>query len=221
MPITRSHAFAEGTTLPAPERLTYLPSDHPHQNLAKDLWEVFRATTDISDLALLGTDAWPINLTGDRSAITIGSDTVVRGVIRVERNGHVRIADHCYIGDDVILSAHTGIDIEADVLIAHGCQIFDNTTHPTDAVGRAEHYRAILTEKPFSKPIPTSPIIIERGAWISMNSIIMRGVRLGSRSIVAAGSVVVKDVPPETMVGGNPARVIKDPTSWESKRTDQ
>jgi acetyltransferase-like isoleucine patch superfamily enzyme len=213
MPITRSHAFAEGITLPAPERLNYLPSDHPHQSLAKQLWDVFRAVTVISDMALLGIHAWPVNLTGDRNAITIGPNSVVRGIIRAERIGHVRIADHCYIGDDVILSAHIGIDIEADVLIAHGCQIFDNATHPIDATARAQHYRAILAGTPFPEAVPSSPIVIERGAWISMNSIIMRGVRLGSRGIVAAGSVVVKDVPPDTTVGGNPAHVIKDATS--------
>lgn len=53
------------------------------------------------------------------------------------------------------------------------------------------------------------PIIIEDDVWIGMNSIIMSGVRIGRGSIVAAGSVVTKDIPPYAIVGGNPAKIIK------------
>lgn len=209
MAVDRLHAFAEGKTLPAPERLGYLPSNSPDHELAKRVWAQFRAVASVSELAYLGPNAWPINLVGDKSAITIGVNTVVRGIIRVERTGHVRIADHCYIGDEVILSAHVGIDIEPDVLIAHGCQIFDNITHPIDAAARAEHYRSILAGRAFNGPIPATPVRIQRNAWIGMNSIIMRGVTIGPRSIVAAGSVVVSAVPADTVVAGNPAQKIK------------
>lgn len=210
MPVDRLHAFAEGITFPAPERLTYLPPDHPHHSLAAKVWEAFRAVANVSDLAYLGPSAWPINLIGNKDAISIGAESVVRGVIRAERSGHVHIADHCYVGDEVVLSAHVGIDIEPDVLIAHGCQIFDNVTHPIDAAARAEHYRSILAGRAFDGPIPATPVRIQRNAWIGMNSIIMRGVTIGPRSIVAAGSVVVSDVPADTVVAGNPAQKIKN-----------
>jgi acetyltransferase-like isoleucine patch superfamily enzyme len=206
--VNRLHAFADGTTLPGPERLTYLPPDHPHQALAESVWSTFRSAAVISPLALLGVNAWPVNLRGEREWISIGDHTVVRGLIRVERRGYVSIADHCYVGDDAILSAHVGIVIESDVLIAHGCQIFDNVSHPIAPDERAKHYRAILAGEPYDGPIPAVPVIIEQNAWIGMNSIIMRGVRIGARSIVAAGSVVVRDVPPDTMVGGNPAHSV-------------
>jgi acetyltransferase-like isoleucine patch superfamily enzyme len=208
MPVNRLHAFAEGLTLHAPERLGHLSALHPTAMRAKEVWSRFREVAEISDEALLGVDAWAINLLNDRTRLVIGAHTVVRGVLRVERAGHVRIADHCYVGDDVILSAHVGIDIEADVLIAHGVQIFDNVSHPTDAQERARHYRAILAGEPFEPAISARPVTIERSAWIGMNSIIMRGVRVGARSIVAAGSVVVDDVPQDTTIAGNPARSI-------------
>jgi acetyltransferase-like isoleucine patch superfamily enzyme len=209
MAVDRWHAFAEGTTFPAPERLGHLPPDHPQHALAKKVWDAFRAVATVSEFAYLGPNAWPINLVGHRNAIAIGANSVVRGVIRAERSGHVHIADYCYIGDDVILSAHVGIDIEADVLIAHGCQIFDNVTHPIEPALRAEQYRSILGGRPFDGPIPAAPIRIERNAWIGMNSIIMRGARIGAGCIVAAGSIVVGDTPPGATVAGNPARVIK------------
>ena len=115
--VNQFHAFAEGTTLPAPERLGYLPREHETYQLAEEIWAQFRQTANIADDVLLGADAWTINLTGDRSRLSIAAHSVVRGIIRVERDGHVNIADHCYIGDDVVLSAHVGIDIEPDVLI--------------------------------------------------------------------------------------------------------
>jgi acetyltransferase-like isoleucine patch superfamily enzyme len=206
MVINRSHAFGEGLTLPAPERLGHLPRNHTTFVKAEEVWARFRETATISDEALLGLDAWTVNLTEDRSRLTIGPHSVVRGIIRVERDGHVRIANHCYIGDDVILSAHVGIDIEPDVLIAHGVQVFDNVTHPIDAGERARHYRAILAGETYEPLVPAAPITIECNAWIGMNSILMKGVRVGARSIIAAGSVVVDDVPQDATVAGNPAR---------------
>jgi acetyltransferase-like isoleucine patch superfamily enzyme len=205
MSADRSHAFAEGTTFPAPERM---PSDDPRRATAEAVWGAFREVSRISPDALLGPRAWPNNLRQNPDYMTIGPQTVVRGVLRVERLGYISIDDHCYIGDGVIVSAHAGIAIAPDVLIAHGCQIFDNVSHPLGWQERARHYRAILAGEPYEPPIPAAPIVIERNAWIGMNSIIMRGVRIGARSIVAAGSVVVRDVPADTTVAGNPAEKI-------------
>ena len=64
--------------------------------------------------------------------------------------------------------------------------------------------------------IPESlPIIIGDEVWIGARSIVTKGVTIGKGSIVAAGSVVVKDVPPYTLVGGNPAKAIKTVASWK------
>ena len=54
-----------------------------------------------------------------------------------------------------------------------------------------------------------APVIIKDNAWIGMSAIILKGVTVGEGAIVAAGSVVTKDVPPHTIVAGVPARVIK------------
>jgi acetyltransferase-like isoleucine patch superfamily enzyme len=68
--------------------------------------------------------------------------------------------------------------------------------------------------------------VLERGAWIGDSAIVCKGVRVGENSIVGAGAVVTKDVPPNVIVAGNPARVVKklDPKKiillgeWEKKR---
>ena len=69
------------------------------------------------------------------------------------------------------------------------------------------------------QPVNTSPIIIEDEAWIGANAVITAGVTIGKHSIVAAGCVVVKDVPQYSIVGGNPGRILKQYNSttkvWE------
>jgi acetyltransferase-like isoleucine patch superfamily enzyme len=83
---------------------------------------------------------------------------------------------------------------------------------------RADRYIELITKGyPTDKAsIQTAPIIIEDYAWISFNATILKGVTVGKGAIVAAGAVVTKDVPPFTLVAGNPAVVIKtlDNTSY-------
>jgi acetyltransferase-like isoleucine patch superfamily enzyme len=172
---------------------------------AKALWDAFRAVATIADSALVGPNAWVVNASGNRKAIVIGEHTVVRGIIRVDNKGSVSIADRCYVGDDTILSSHASIEVKSDVLIAHGCQIFDNVSHPLDAEQRAAHYRAIVEGQPSEHRVPAAPILIEQSAWLGFNSVVMKGVHIGPRSIVSVGSVVMNDVPADAIVVGNPA----------------
>lgn len=80
--------------------------------------------------------------------------------------------------------------------------------------GNHNHHPEWVTVYPFVDQIETSyapkgDTLIESDAWIGMNAMIMPGVTIGEGAIVAAGSVVAKDVPPYTIVGGNPAKEIK------------
>ena len=80
--------------------------------------------------------------------------------------------------------------------------------------GNHNHHSEWITVYPFVEKIehsyePKGDTIIKSDAWIGMNAIIMPGVTIGEGAIVAAGSVVSKNVPPYTIVGGNPAKEIK------------
>ena len=88
-----------------------------------------------------------------------------------------------------------GLDIADDVMIGPNVSII-TTGHPLEPSRR----RAAVTAR---------PIAIEKNVWIAAGATIIGGVTVGENSVVAAGSVVTKDVPANTLVGGNPARVIR------------
>ncbi len=88
-----------------------------------------------------------------------------------------------------------GLDIADDVMIGPNVSIV-TSGHPMEPSQR----RASVIAK---------PIVIERNVWIAAGATVIGGVTIGENSVVAAGSVVTKDVPPNTLVGGNPARVIR------------
>jgi acetyltransferase-like isoleucine patch superfamily enzyme len=88
-----------------------------------------------------------------------------------------------------------GLDISDDVTIGPNVSII-TSGHPIEPSQR----RAFVVAK---------PIVIERNVWIAASATIVGGVTVGENSVVAAGSVVTKDVPPNTFVGGNPAKVIR------------
>ena len=88
-----------------------------------------------------------------------------------------------------------GITIEDDVLIGPRVNLVTEN-HPLDPVDR----RALLTR----------PIVIKRNAWIGAGATVLPGVTVGENAVVAAGAVVSKDVAPNTVVGGVPAKFIKN-----------
>jgi len=57
--------------------------------------------------------------------------------------------------------------------------------------------------------VVVAPVLIERGAWICARALILPGVTVGARSVVAAGAVVTRSVPPDVVVAGNPAKVVR------------
>jgi acetyltransferase-like isoleucine patch superfamily enzyme len=112
----------------------------------------------------------------------------------------LEIQDNVHIGHWVTFTINREVVIEEGVMIASGCFFADTDAHPIDPVAR-------VSGKPPS-PENVLPIRVKRNAWIGHASHILKGVTVGEAAIVAAGSVVVKDVPPYTIVAGNPARVV-------------
>lgn len=122
----------------------------------------------------------------------IGKYTVIQG------SGAITFGERTFCGEFCVFGVNESIMIGRDVMIAQAVTIRD-TDH-----GFYE------TTKPMAgQGIVTSPVVIEDDVWIGHGAAILKGVRVGRGSIVAAGAVVTKDVPPYSIAGGVPARVIK------------
>jgi acetyltransferase-like isoleucine patch superfamily enzyme len=155
-----------------------------------------------------------VNYQNNKSLISIASHTVIDGeLIIFPYGGEIKIGSYCFIGSNTKIVSDTEIIIGNDVLISHNVNIVDNNAHELDYEERALTSRQILVEgfKSLNKRgnISGKKIVIHDNVWINFNSIILKGVEIGKGSIIAAGSVVTKSVPPFSLVGGNPAKLIK------------
>lgn len=99
------------------------------------------------------------------------------------------------------------LDIGSYVSIAEGVKFILGGNHPYNGLMTYPFKVNFLNEK--TEAYSNGPIVVKDDVWIGMDSLILSGVTIGQGAIVAAGSVVVKDVPPYAIVGGNPAKVIK------------
>lgn len=152
------------------------------------------------------------NYTKSKNNILIGEQSCIRGKLIVCPNGKIEIGANVYIGEDTRICSMESVKIEDDVLIAHCINIYDNNNHSLDYNIRKHELSHILEKGHPSENIfnvQIKPITIKKGAWICMNSTILKGVTIGEGAIVGANSLVTKDVEPYTMVAGNPAKFIK------------
>lgn len=106
------------------------------------------------------------------------------------------------------------IELGKNVFINHGCTFLDlGGVKVEDDVMIGPQVCVVTENHPLNpadrKALVTKPITIQRNAWIGANATILPGVTIGENSVVAAGAVVSKDVPPNTVVAGVPAKVIK------------
>jgi maltose O-acetyltransferase len=132
--------------------------------------------------------------------ISIGRGTIVMGTPHMYGSGNIRgrlhIGEYAVINVDCFFDLNAPIKIGSHAALGHEVMIMTSS----HLIGSADHRAG---------PLYTSPVIIRDGAWIGARSIILPGVTVGEGSIVGAGAIVTKDVPPSTLVGGVPARVIR------------
>lgn len=127
----------------------------------------------------------------------IGSNSVVRpGVMIHKRSDALRIGEYCSINRNILFN------VSAPVTIGKYCQIGCNVSFITS------NHVLVSDFKDLRKAIP-GPINVDDFVWIGANSTILSNVKIGKGAVVAAGSVVTKDVPENALVGGVPAKVIK------------
>lgn len=133
-----------------------------------------------------------------------------KGTIIVQTNGVVILNPHVQIGIDTNIFAVNRIEIGAYTAIAPNTTICDNNNHPVSPKERkAMRVHPHGHDSKLWKHSANAPIIIGENCWIGTNVRICKGVTIGDNSIVAACSVVTKDVPANCIVAGNPAKVVK------------
>lgn len=118
--------------------------------------------------------------------------------LTVSENAKLTLGHSSYVNNESVIECFAEIKIGDDCAIAERVVIRDSDNH-------------IIKRDGYKK---SAPIIIGNHVWIGMNSVILKGVTIGDGAIIAAGSVVSKDVPPHTLVGGVPAKVIKENVEW-------
>ena len=112
---------------------------------------------------------------------------------QIDRAHCVTIGERVFINEGLDVMAVGSVTIEDDVMIGPGCTILTPNHDMKD----------LWILKP-------RPVVIKKGAWLAAKVVVCPGVTIGESAVIAAGAVVTKDVAPRTVVGGNPARFIKD-----------
>lgn len=154
--------------------------------------------------------------------------------LRNRTEAAVKLGDHvsCYAGcsfaigkkgtctvgnftllNGAIIMAEERIEIGSYCLISWNVGIADSDFHPLEPAQRLVDAQALapyFKNRPPRPPLRTAPVIIADNVWIGMNATILKGVSIGENSVVAAGSVVSKSVPPNVVVAGNPAVKVKE-----------
>jgi acetyltransferase-like isoleucine patch superfamily enzyme len=126
----------------------------------------------------------------------IGDDVKIGTFVEIQKG--VKVGARCKISSHTFICE--GVTLEEEVFIGH------NVTFINDRFPRATNATGALQSEADWQCIPT---VVKRGASIGSGATLLCGVTIGERAIVGAGSVVTKDVPPDTIVAGNPARILK------------
>ncbi len=142
-----------------------------------------------------------------RSEVHIGDDFLCWSVHRTTHlggSGRIDIGDRVFLNSGAVVLAQDRVVLEDDVGLASDVYVADSDFHALA-----------------DRPLRQGPVRIGRGAWVATRAIVLAGVTIGPRAVVAAGAVVTRDVPPDTLVAGVPARPVRRiaypddrPTAW-------
>jgi acetyltransferase-like isoleucine patch superfamily enzyme len=159
-------------------------------------FEAFGRDTTIMKPWCIEVNGGPISL-GDYANIIATSDNKVRLTVWSNRpdEGTIQIGKYCLICAGVRISAATEITIGDNCMLA-------NRVYVTDADWHDLYDRSMFVGQ-------SSPVRIGNNVWLGDSAIVCKGVTIGDNSIIGAGAVVVKNIPPNVVAAGNPAVVLK------------
>ena len=147
-----------------------------------------------------------IHPSSDVQTVKIGKNTRVWQYVVILQDVAIgvdcNICSHCFIENDVVIgdrvTVKSGVQIWDGITIEDDAFIGPNVTFTNDKFPRSRHYK---------EPART---LVKRGSSIGANATILCGIQIGENAMVAAGAVVTKDVPANTIVAGNPAEIMRE-----------
>jgi len=135
--------------------------------------------------------------------VSLGNNCVLEHNIHFKFDGiwqpgpAIIIKDDVFIGNNCEFNINEGVRIGKHSLIASGCKFIDH------------NHGTALTESMKTQQAIAAPIVIGENVWMGVNCVVLKGVTIGDGAVIAAGSVVIKNVKPYEIVGGIPAKFIK------------
>ena len=125
----------------------------------------------------------------------------------IHRNCDIKLGRKVNLHAGVKLSGLGNAGKRSELILGDGVAVGDRTEIHAGIMDRDYHKFESETEV-------TRPVVIGKRVWIGCNVLILKGVTVGDGAVIAAGSVVTKDVPAASLVGGNPARILKENVTW-------
>jgi len=135
-----------------------------------------------------------------QSSVRIGTDVLLAHDVQLhlrDRGAVIEIGDGTFVNHRTELVAHELVRLGRDCLLAWDVLVLDSDSHSVDGGPRS------------------APVTIGDRVWIGCRATVLKGVTIGDGAVIAAGSVVTRDVPPRALVAGNPARVVREGVSWQ------
>jgi galactoside O-acetyltransferase len=152
---------------------------------------------------------WRLGVGRGATRVTIGSGSIVHCRISFDGPaGRVRIGDRTYIGASHIV-CHSAVTIGSDVIISWGVTVVDHDSHAVSWALRSSDVEDWRMGRKSWEHVPVKPVTIGDKVWIGFGASILKGVTIGEGAVIGAGAVVTRAVPAYTVVGGNPARVVR------------
>jgi maltose O-acetyltransferase len=172
----------------AGERYTFFDAELQAQRVqARDLLHLFNASGSPSERQdvlerLLGR---------------IGTDSIIEPPFHCTYGKNTYIGDHAYLNFSCVIIDNNEVHLGDHAMIGPAVQIY-TAAHPLEAEPRVQGWEV------------AKPVRLEDNVWVGGGAILLPGVTVGRNAVVGAGAVVTKDVPSNTVVAGNPARVIRE-----------